>query len=167
MFSLSKNEQLRMLILDKVAKFPLIGDWLIEAEIASWSKVLSALLGNKVPLIKALKLAQESIKIPFRRVRLNEVNKEVKAGNSLSQSLENQQIMTATGCNLIRVGEKSGELPRMLGSLAELYDETGKNRMKRVLALIEPIAILLIGGVIGVIIMGIILAITSANDIVV
>jgi len=165
--SASKNQKIRLLVLGKLAQLPLIGDWLIEAEIASWSKVLSALLGNKVPLIQALGLAGESVKIPFRKVRLSEVIKEVKGGNSLSKSLENQQIMTATGCNLVRVGEKSGELPKMLSSLAELYDETGKNRMKKVLALIEPIAILLIGGVIGVIIMGIILAITSANDIVV
>ncbi len=165
--SLSKNEQIRILILNKLAQIPLIGDWLIEAEITSWAKVLSSLLGNKVPLIQALELAGESIRIPFRKARLAEVNKEVKSGGSLSKSLENQQIITATGCNLIRVGEKSGELPRMLNSLAELYDEAGKNRMKKVLSLIEPIAILLIGGVIGIIIMGIILAITSANDIVV
>ena len=52
----------------------------------------------------------------------------------------------------------------MLSSLANLYEENSKNRMKKLLALIEPLAILLIGTSIGVIILGIILAITSVND---
>jgi len=52
----------------------------------------------------------------------------------------------------------------MLASLANLYEENSKNRMKKLMALIEPVAILLIGSVIGVIILGIILAITSVND---
>ena len=52
----------------------------------------------------------------------------------------------------------------MLESLARIYAEAGRNRMKQVLILIEPIAILVIGGMIGTIILGVILAITSAND---
>ena len=52
----------------------------------------------------------------------------------------------------------------MLDSLAQLYEESGRNRMKRVLILLEPIAILVIGSMIGTIILGVILAITSAND---
>jgi len=165
--TLLKSDEVRLITLDWLAKLPLIGDWLIEGEIASWSKVLGALLGSKVPLLDALSLASKSVQVPHRKRRLKEVIKEVKAGETLSRSLEQHQIMTATGYNLIRVGERSGELPKMLASLAQLYDEMGKNRMTRVLALIEPVAILVIGTVIGLIIMGIILAITSANDIVV
>ena len=63
-----------------------------------------------------------------------------------------------------RVGERSGKLASMLDSLAKLYEEAGRNRMKRVLILLEPIAILVIGSMIGTIILGVILAITSAND---
>ena len=53
----------------------------------------------------------------------------------------------------------------MLCALASLYEENSKRRMKRVLTLIEPVAVLLIGGFLGVIMIGIILAITSVNDI--
>ena len=65
------------------------------------------------------------------------------------------------------VGERSGELPAMLRSLARLCVNAGRARMKQFLALLEPLAIMLIGSVIGVIMIGIILAITSANEIVV
>ncbi|MNW08025.1 hypothetical protein D3C71_2047360 [compost metagenome] len=54
----------------------------------------------------------------------------------------------------------------MLQSLAALYEESGRSRMKKALVLIEPLAILLIGSVFGLIITGVVLAITSANDMV-
>jgi general secretion pathway protein F len=80
--------------------------------------------------------------------------------------LELRRAITATGGNLVRVGERSGRLAEMLDSLAELYEGLGRSRMRKVLALIEPLAILLIGALFGVIITGVVLAITSANDIV-
>ena len=94
----------------------------------------------------------------------NRVARAVRGGASLADALEDHDALTATGYNLVRVGERSGKLASMLDSLAKLYEEAGRNRMKRVLILLEPIAILVIGSVIGTIILGVILAITSAND---
>ena len=67
--------------------------------------------------------------------------------------------------NLVRVGERSGELPRMLGTLGEMETEAARTLQKRVLALIEPAAILIIGAVIGVIMVAVMLAITSLNTV--
>ena len=89
----------------------------------------------------------------------------IRGGKTLSASLEENNCLNPTGYNMIRVGERSGSVPAMLGSLSEIYQEQGRQRMQRVLALIEPIAILIIGAVMGLIIIGIMLAITSANDI--
>jgi general secretion pathway protein F len=99
------------------------------------------------------------------RHRLEQVLAAVRGGRSLADALSAAQVISATGNGLVRVGERSGELAAMLRSLAELYDESGRNRMKRFLTLLEPVAILLIGGVIGLIMTGIILAITSVNQI--
>ena len=99
-----------------------------------------------------------------RRARMGEVTRAVRGGSSLADALEDHDALTATGYNLVRVGERSGKLASMLDSLARLYEEAGRNRMKRVLILLEPIAILVIGSMIGTIILGVILAITSAND---
>ena len=88
----------------------------------------------------------------------------VRSGMSLSDSLVETRLITRSGINLIRVGEKSGRLAEMFASLAAMYEESSKNRIKKLLTLIEPIAILLIGSIIGIIILGIILAITSVNE---
>lgn len=151
-------------LLDRAARLPIVGPWLVESDTARWAKVLGALLANRVPLMRALELAHAGLQLPHRRARMGEVTRAVRGGSGLADALEDHEALTATGYNLIRVGERSGKLAPMLESLARLYAEAGRNRMKRVLILIEPIAILVIGSMIGTIILGVILAITSAND---
>jgi len=159
------NPQTRARWYQWLERLPVIGPWRVESETASWAKVLATLLGNRVPLLDALSLAQGNVRSPQRRARLDEAVRAVRAGTPLADALEEQAALTATGYNLIRVGERSGELPAMLRSLAKLCENAGRVRMKQFLALLEPIAIMVIGGIIGVIMIGIILAITSANDI--
>ena len=159
-----RKPELRAATMDRLSRWPVVGPWLVEADTARWAKVLGALLGNKVPLMRGLELAQAGLQLPQRRARMGEVTRAVRGGASLADALEDHDALTATGYNLVRVGERSGKIAAMLDSLARLYEEAGRNRMKRVLFLLEPIAILIIGSVIGTIILGVILAITSAND---
>ncbi len=159
-----RQPQVRRDLFDRIARLPLVGAWLVEADTSRWAKVLAALLANRVPLMRALELAQSGLQIPHRFARMGEVIRAVRGGSTLADALEDHDALTATGYNLVRVGERSGKLAGMLDSLASLYEVAGRNRMKRLLILIEPVAILLIGGVIGTIILGVILAITSAND---
>lgn len=152
---------------ERLERLPVVGPWRVDSETASWAKILATLLANRVPLLDALALAQDGVRSPQRRARLDEVARGVRAGVPLADALEQQAALTATGYNLVRVGERSGELPAMLRSLGRLCENAGRVRMKQFLALLEPAAILVIGGTIGVIMIGIILAITSANDVVV
>lgn len=156
---------LRAKFRDATAKMPLLGIWIIEAETARWAAMLGTLLENRVALLRALELATQGIKLPSLNTKLTQVAKDVKGGTPLSQALQDNEALTPTGHNLIRAGERAGRLPPMLRSLAKLLEESGRVRMKRFLLLIEPIAILVIGSVIGVIITGVILAITSVNQI--
>jgi general secretion pathway protein F len=116
-------------------------------------------------LMTALDLAQRGVRISRRRKKLEQVSKDVKSGISLAEALEKQDALTPTGYNLIKVGEKSGQLDSMLRSLAKLYSDNSSRRIKQVLTLIEPLAILVLGAVIGTIMVGVILAITSVNDV--
>src|SRR5690606_19521624 len=159
-----RRPEVRSRLLDRASHMPVVGPWLVESDTARWAKMLGALLANRVPLLRALELAQSGLQLPHRKARMGEVSRAVRGGRALSDALEEHDALTATGYNLVRVGERSGKLAPMLESLARIYAEAGRNRMKQVLILIEPIAILLIGGMIGTIILGVILAITSAND---
>ena len=159
------NKALREQLTERIARLPVIGQWLIEAEVGRWSSTLSALLAGKVELIRALALASSSVRLGYLRNRLVQVSKSVKAGATLSNALRDHQALNPTGYDLVAVGEATGELPKLLAALAKLYETTGRDRMKRLLQLIEPLAIIVIGAVIGTIVTAIILAITSVNDV--
>ena len=159
------NENARQKIWDTALTLPVIGEWLTTSEIARWSAMFSTLLSSSIEITQALTLAQVGVKGTLLNAKLTQVVKSVKGGESLATSLQENGAITAMGYGLIKVGEVSGELPKMLHSLSKIYTDNSKERMARFLTLLEPIAIVSIGGMIGTIMTGIILAITSANDI--
>ena len=150
--------------MDGLARLPLLSDWLSEADTAKWASVMSAMLASRVELMDALGLAARGVRISRRRAGLKRAAADVRGGVSLAEALEKQDALTPTGYNLVRVGEQSGQLAQMLRSLATLYEQNSTRRMKRFLNLIEPLAILLIGGFLGSIMIGVILAMTSVNE---
>ena len=151
-------------LLDLGARLPVLKDWFSEADTARWASVMSAMLFSRVELMDALTLALRGVRVSRRRSGLERTAADLRSGVALSAALERQDALTPTGYNLIRVGEQSGQLAEMLRSLANLYQENSSRRMARFLNLVEPVAILLIGGFLGLIMVGIILAITSINE---
>ena len=158
-----RRPELRARLYASASRLPLVGAWIIETEIGRWSSMLATLLENRVPIVKALELAQDGVGLGMVRDRLQLALKEIRAGRKLADALAANHTVSEIGINLVRVGERSGELPAMLRTLARLYENAGRDRMKRLLALLEPVAILTIGVIIGFIMIAIIMAITSIN----
>lgn len=159
-----RNPVMRRRAFEGLVRIPILGLWILETEMGRWASMLGALLENRVPIITAMELALSGVKITALRNSLQQVLREVRGGTRFADALANNRALEATGINLIRVGERSGELAPMLRALATLYDNAGRDRMKRFLLLLEPIAILLIGSIIGLIMVAIMLAVTSMND---
>ena len=163
---LFRRPAVRQRVTDFLGALPLLRDWFSELDTAKWASVMSAMLASRVELMDALGLASRGVRVSRRKTLLERAVNEVRGGAALSEALEKQDALTPTGYNLIRVGERSGQLAEMMRALAVLYEENGTRRMKRVLTLIEPLAVLMIGGVLGTIMIGLILAITSVNELV-
>ncbi len=144
---------------------PVLGNFLLEAETGRWTAMLATLLRNRVPLVESLVLARNSLRVESLRVRLAQVERAVRGGSALAAALEDYRLFDETIVNLTRVGERSGRLADMLGSAAALAEQRGRDRIKRVMALLEPAAILVIGGVIGVIVVSLFTAIASINSV--
>jgi general secretion pathway protein F len=160
-----RDPAFRERLLNFAARLPVVGEWLNERDIGNWSASMAALLNNRVELVTALSLSRTSVQLAQRQQRLQRVEQAVRSGESLSDALRENRVLSPTAYNLIRVGEKTGRLPAMMRSVSGICENSRKTRTARVLALIEPAAILVIGGVIGVMILGVILAITSVNDV--
>ena len=164
--ALWRREGVRSRLTNIVAALPLVRGWFSEVDTAKWASVMGAMLESRVELMDALGLASRGVRISRRKEMLDRAVDEVRSGVTLSEALEKQDALTPTGYNLIRVGEQSGRLAEMMRALAKLYEENSARRMRRVLTFIEPAAILLIGGFLGTIMIGMILAITNVNKIV-
>ena len=163
---LMRREGFRRRLTDAVGTLPIVRGWFSEVDTAKWAAVMGAMLESRVELMDALGLATRSVRITRRQAMLRRAIDDVRSGVALSAALEKQDALTPTGYNLIRVGEQSGRLAEMMRALARMYEENSSRRMQRVLTFIEPAAILLIGGFLGTIMIGIILAITSVNEVV-
>jgi len=159
------NRENRTRLLQSVIRVPVLGRWLVETEIGRWAAMLGTLLENRVPILKAMEITQEGTRLVAMRQKLQQALREVKGGKKLADALAGVQLLNVTGLNLVRVGERSGELAAMLRALATLHENAGRERLKRFLILLEPIAILLIGGVIGLVMVAVMLAITSLSNV--
>ncbi len=162
---LARQAAVRQWTTDTLSVFPVLGEWFSESDTARWAAVMSAMLSTRVELMDALGLASQGVRVSRRKARLDQVTTDVRGGASLSQALEKRDALTATGYNLLRAGEQAGKMPQMLSALATLYRENSTRRMKRALSLIEPLAILVIGLAVGTIMIGVVLALVSGNEI--
>jgi general secretion pathway protein F len=146
-------------------RLPVVHSWLIEIEIARWAAVLARLLEQRVSLIQSLELARLDLRSRDMRSRFAQVERDVRAGAGLSAAVDTSALLPPMAMAMLRVGERSGNLAGMIRHLASMYDERVRDRIKVALAIIEPIAIVLIGGFIGLIAIAIFLGITSINNI--
>ncbi len=163
--SLVSNSAMRSKMLQALSRVPVLGRWLVETEIGRWASMLSTLLENRVPILKAMELTQNGMRLTAVKHKLQQALREVRGGKKMAVALAEVQMLNVTGLNLIRVGERSGELANMLRTLATLYENAGRERLKRLLILLEPLAILIIGAVIGTIMIAVMLAITSLSNV--
>ena len=160
-----QRREIRVRLQELGIRAPVLGNFLLEAETGRWTAMLATLLRNRVPLVESLALARNSLRVESLKVRLAQVERAVRGGSGLAAALEDYRIFDETIVNLTRVGERSGRLADMLGSAAALAEQKGRDRIKRVMALLEPAAILVIGGVIGVIVVSLFTAIASINSV--
>jgi general secretion pathway protein F len=148
-----------------LARFPVVGPWLVQVEIGRWTTVFGQLLANRVPLIEAVSLSTGALRLRRLREDLMRVPRELERGRVLSEILASVEWFPTKRLNLLKVGERSGELPRMLATLGATETEAARELQKRVLSLIEPAAIVIIGAVIGVVMVAVMTAITSLNTV--
>lgn len=159
----SRSAGARQTLLDGLTRLPLVGAWIWNGEIGRWATLLGTLLEHRVPLIDALDLSAQAARLSALRGHLVRAQAEMRRGRPLSEVLVQQAWIAPTRINLVRVGERSGELPRLLQELGRLHADAARQMQQRVLALIEPVAILLIGTVIGIIMVAVVMAVTSLN----
>jgi general secretion pathway protein F len=145
-------------------KLPLYGEILLNKETANVSRTLGTLLGNGVSIVAAMMIARETVDNLVIADAIADTEEQIKQGRHISDALLEKAIFPKMATQMIKMGEETGRLEEMLLRVAGLYDKQLRVAIQRMLALLEPALIITLGLMIGGIIVSILLAILSVND---
>ena len=150
---------------DSRLKIPMIGDALRKAETSRFARAMSTLVGNSVPLVQSLNISAGILNNSRMANSLRDVAQGVKRGEGIAQPLARTHMFPPLAAHLLTVGEETGKLDLMFARMADIYEEETRASVKRFTAIFEPLVILIMGIVVGGLILSMLIAITSINDV--
>ena len=142
-----------------------IGEIIKKVEVARFSRTLGTLLQSGVSILPALNLVKEISQNQAISRSIAYIHDRLREGKGISRSLEETGIFPPLAIHMIGVGEETGKLDEMLLKVAETYEENVQNTIKRFVSLLEPLIILIMGVLVGFIVISMLLAIFSINEI--
>jgi type IV pilus assembly protein PilC len=145
--------------------FMLINTIVKKINLARFSRILSSLLKSGIPIVQALEVAAESLgSIPYQEL-ITKTSQEVRLGKPLAQILaSNETLFPVLVVQMIQVGEESGTVQEILEQLATHYEAEVDDTIKNLSSIIEPLLLLIIGGVVGVLAIALISPIYSISN---
>jgi general secretion pathway protein F len=146
-------------------RLPLVGEMLRKAETARFARTMATLVAHSVPLVESLRIVKETVTNRVVADSLDGVIQGVKRGEGIAGPVERAGSFPPLAVHLLRVGEETGRLDAMFEKLADTYDNETRVALRRLTALFEPVVILTMGLMVGAIVLSLLLAITSINEI--
>ena len=148
----------------RLLRMPLVGRIALKYQLTLFSRSLGTLLGNGVPMLTALHIASDTVGNVVLQQSLVRVAPIVKEGGRVVQAIQATGIFEPLAINLVRVGEETGRVGPMMLELASILNREVETGIKRLLTLVEPVLILVLGVLIAAIIVSILMGILSVND---
>ena len=148
----------------RVLTLPLFGELVAKVETARFARTLGTLLENGLPLLMALRLVRDVISNGVIAEGVGGACDLLERGRGLADPLIEQGLLPPLALQMIKVGEESGNLGPTLFKIADIYDEEVSASVKRMLTLLEPVLIVGLGVIVAGIIISILLAVLSANQ---
>lgn len=136
-----------------ILKMPLIKDIIGRYFVSQVTRTLALVLGGGIPLVPSLEIVYNSVTNPILAGRIKKAAVKVREGTSLAAAFESEGVMESLPNQMIHVGESTGSLEEMLKAVADLYDEEIALNITRMTTLMEPLLMLVMGALVGVIVL--------------
>lgn len=144
---------------------PLLGSLFHKIEVARFSRTLGTLLASGLSILGAMNIVKGVVQNQILRDSIEQVYDDLKQGRMLSTSMEQRKVFPPLAVHMLGVGEETGALDTMLNKVGEMYDKDLKRTIKSFTSLFEPLVILVMGLVIGAMVVSMLLAIFSINEV--
>ncbi len=161
---LNLRRMLRMFY-SSLVYLPFFKKLIIYLELSRFSFSMYSMLKSGVEFINALKLSVGIIQNTFMRVSIERTINQIKEGKSIASVFSYISFLPPMMHIMLRVGEKSGNLKEIFFELYSVFDERLKNSMKKILLLLEPVIITIMGVIVGIIVMSLMLTVMSVSNI--
>jgi general secretion pathway protein F len=146
-------------------RLPIFGQLIMKVEVARFSRTLGTLIKSGVPILQALDLVKDIIGNRVIAASMDDIREKVQKGDRLSKPLSSSGHFPSLAIQMITVGEETGRLDEMLLKVAENYEKIVRSMIKRFIGLLEPAMILIMGLLVGFIVISMLMAIFSINEI--
>jgi type IV pilus assembly protein PilC len=144
-----KTESGRLVVDKLLLKMPVVGKVIQKTAIARFSRTLGVLISSGVPILHGLDITAKTSGNMTIQNAIDRVRRSISEGKNITVPLGESGVFPPMVVQLVAVGEQTGRLAEMLGKIADFYDEEVDAAVSAMTSLIEPIVIVLMGGVIG------------------
>jgi general secretion pathway protein F len=159
-----RHEEKRRAIERRLLSMKIIGPMWWKHQAALFSGAMAMMLRSGLPMLRAMEIGRSAWGSAEMKARLDAAMTDVREGLRLSEAAERNDLMPDRTAKLLAVGEESGGLPQVFDRMAESFENEVSSRLKRALTLVEPIAIVAVGLLAGTLVIALLLAVFSMND---
>ncbi len=138
-------------------RLPVLGQLANKVTVTRWTRTLGTLIGAGVPILDAINVASETAGNEVFSRMLSKVHDSIRQGDTFAGPLRQSKTVDLIVTNMIAVGEETGDLDKMLLKIADNYDEQVDVMVASLMSLLEPVMIIVLGGIVMVIVMAIFL----------
>jgi type IV pilus assembly protein PilC len=141
-----------------------IGDVIQKASLARWSRTFSGTVASGVPILQSIKITGQTAGNSLVEQSMDEVFNSVRSGGTIAHPIEKSSLYPPMVGHMLTVGEETGQLEQMLTKIADFYEAEVDAKIKALTSLLEPLMIVFVGGMVGVIVIAMYLPIFDLYD---
>jgi len=145
-------------------KLPLFGDLVVKTAVARFARTFGSLSRAGVPILSSLEITAETAGNLVISNAIDSARNAVREGGQIAPAMEKTQVFPVMALQMVSIGEETGEIDKMLMKVADFYENEVEESVKALTSLMEPLMILVLGGMVGSIIVGMYLPIFSIMD---
>ncbi|NGX39798.1 MAG: Type II secretion system protein F [Chlamydiae bacterium] len=161
-----KREGGRLLLSRALQKVPLVKTILMQAALIRFCRSTSILLFGGVPLHTALSISQKVVKNPLLEEAVKEAEREIVEGKPLSELLHRSRHIPPLVTRMLFIAEETGKMPEILQSLSDIYDDELDSSLTHITTFIQPVLLLIVGGIVGLVVLSILLPLTDVGSLI-
>ena len=161
-----KQEKNRHFLHRALQRIPLLRSIFTEAALIRFCKSSSILLFGGIPLTAALTISRKVMNHALLEFDIEKAEKQLIQGNSLSSQLQESSHFPPLVHRMLAIAEETGKLPEMFHSLSDIYDQELERSLANITTFLQPVLLLILGGVIGLVILSILLPLTDVSSLI-